>query len=216
MSVFGFYFVSGLMREAGWPRKQGLFRKEVLDTTILDSAIDQMIDWAAGLGAGRPTLALQTIAEMFGDRDWSGDSAPNIKKFVEGSRTGQASSQDSDPIAPHEVVQPTRFAPTGSTVPAKALTDMHMLLEQLFLEGVLLGIGNPKAFEAWYQAHLNHHAQNLDFMRRAGLAVEGLPDLMQFFADSEEILQRYALEIGPLPAIPGKLLADAKALGRHV
>ncbi len=39
MSIFGFYFVSGLLREAGWPKKQGFFKKEVLDTTILDSAL---------------------------------------------------------------------------------------------------------------------------------------------------------------------------------
>lgn len=50
MAIVGFYFVSGLLRVAGWPRKQGVFRKEVLDTAILDSAIDQMVDWAAALG----------------------------------------------------------------------------------------------------------------------------------------------------------------------
>jgi hypothetical protein len=66
MAIFGFYFVSGLLREAGWPRKQGLFRRDVLDTTILDSAIDQMVDWAASLGAGRPALALQIVARPGG------------------------------------------------------------------------------------------------------------------------------------------------------
>jgi hypothetical protein len=78
MSVFAFYFVSGLLREAGWPRKQGMFRTEVVDTTVLDSTVDQMIDWAAGLGACRPHLALQMIAEMFRDRDWNTSAAPNI------------------------------------------------------------------------------------------------------------------------------------------
>jgi dGTPase len=65
MATFGCFFVTGLLREAGWPRPQGLLRKEVIDTMILDSAIDQMIDWSAAIGAGRPRLGLQVIAEMF-------------------------------------------------------------------------------------------------------------------------------------------------------
>ena len=63
MSIFGFYFVSEILREAGWPRRKGVFNSTaVIDTIILDGATDQMIDWAAALGAGRPTLALQALA----------------------------------------------------------------------------------------------------------------------------------------------------------
>lgn len=218
MAIIGLYFVSGLLREAGWPRKQGFFRKEVLDTTILDLAIDQMVDWAAALGAGRPRLALQVIAEMFRDRDWSSDSGPNIKKFIEGARTEKTTWRVTDAIAPHDVVQPTRFAGTGPTVDAKALTDdrMRLGLEQWFLEGVLWGMSNPKAFETWYQTHSEHQMRNLEFMRQSGLAVDAPSDLSRFLADSEELLRSYERDVGSLPAIPERLLADARALGRNV
>ena len=86
MSIFGFYFVGSFLREAGWPRRRGMFRGESYDTAIVDAVIDQMIDWAAALGAGRPRLALQVIAEMFRDRDWEGDHAPNIKMIVDESQ----------------------------------------------------------------------------------------------------------------------------------
>ena len=56
MSIFGVYFVVSLLREAGWPRKQGVFGGETYDTTIADAAIDEMVDWAASLGSGRPML----------------------------------------------------------------------------------------------------------------------------------------------------------------
>jgi hypothetical protein len=218
MAIFGFYFVSGLLREAGWPRKQGLFRKDVLDTTILDSAIDQMVDWAASLGAGRPALALQIVAEMFRDRDWESDNGPNIKKFVEGARAEKDSWRVTDAIAPHDVVQPTRFAGMGPTVDAKALTDerMRLGLEQWLLEGVLWGLGNPKAFETWYRSHTEHHMKNLEFMQQAGLAVEAPLDLQQFFANSEDLVRSYERDVGPLGAIPERLRADARALGRDV
>ncbi len=58
MSLFGFYFVTSLLREMGWPRKQGLFRRVAIDSTVADGAIDQMVNWAASLGAGRPPASL--------------------------------------------------------------------------------------------------------------------------------------------------------------
>ena len=68
MSIFAFYFVGNLLREAGWPRKLGLFKGEGYATIIADGVIDQMVTWGASLGAGRPSLALQVLAEVYRDR----------------------------------------------------------------------------------------------------------------------------------------------------
>lgn len=235
MSIFGFYFVSELLREAGWPRKKGRFNNTaVIDTLILDHAIDQMIDWAAALGAGRPTLALQTIAEMFGDRDWNTDGRPDIKVFIEDTRTENEGWRVTDPIAPHEIVQPMRFAGAGAhhqavegilktgpkwkgpTIPLKGFKEFRVPLEYWYLYGLLWGLGNPKAFETWYDAHFEDRINNLEAMVQAGLEIEAPSDLAQFLADSENILRNYERDIGPLPEIPDSLLADAKALGRDV
>ncbi len=43
--IIGFHFFASLLHETGWPRKQGLFRRLVVDTTIVDLIIDQMITW---------------------------------------------------------------------------------------------------------------------------------------------------------------------------
>ncbi len=232
MSIFGFYFVSGILREAGWPRRKGVFNSTaVVDTIILDSAIDQMVDWAAALGAGRPTLALQAIAEIFRGRDWSSDDRPKINVFIEAARTEQESWRATDAIAPHEVVQATRYAGAdahrqaaegimkrgakwkGPTMDVKDFKELREPLEHWFLQGVLWGIGNTKAFETWYRAHYEARTSNLEFMSESGLAIEPPADLRQFSADCEHILRNYERDIGPLPAIPEPLLADARALG---
>ena len=50
MSIFGFYFVTQLLREAGWPRKQGILKGESYDTVVADAALAQSVDWALLLG----------------------------------------------------------------------------------------------------------------------------------------------------------------------
>lgn len=216
MSIFGFYFVSGLLREAGWPRKKGLLNKAVLDTAILDAAIFQMIDWAACLGAERPMLALQAIAEIYRERDWNSDDVPEISKLINGLKAKDELWRATSGVVPRDVVRPTRFADAGPTLDAKALTDARArsALEKWFLLGLLWGFSNPEAFRSWYKLYASDLMDGLPAMRQAGLMVDVPADLPQLLAESEAILRRYERDIGPLPDIPAKLLADARALGR--
>lgn len=233
MSIFGFYFVSGLMQEAGWPRRKSVFNSTaVVDVMILDHAIDQMIDWAAALGAAYPRLALQTMAEVFRDRDWNSDGRPDIKSFIDAARRENESWRGTDVLAPHEVVQRARFAGhdahrraaegiqkkgakwKGPTMDVKNFKELRVPLEQWFLEGVLWGFGNPDAFGKWFEAHYEDQIWRVPVMREVGLAVDALPNEAQFLKDSEVILRKYEQEISPLPAILASLMADAQALGR--
>jgi len=216
MSMFGFHFVTGLLQEVGWPRRKGLFNgTAVIDTTILDSAIDQMVDWAAALGAGRPTLALQIVAEAFRDREMQNFERRGIKILIEGGRTENERWRVTEAIAPHDIARPIefRFADNGPTIDVRGFKENRLSLELWFLEGLLWGIDNPRAFETWYQLHYEEQIKMLPLMRKAGVAVVEPLDLPHFLADSEEILRNYEREFGPLPAVPESLLADARALG---
>ncbi|MEX1023362.1 MAG: hypothetical protein WD058_09470 [Dehalococcoidia bacterium] len=104
MSIFGFYFVGNLLREAGWPRKRGLLGSESYDPRVVDMATSQMIEWAAAVAAGRPNRGLQMIAEVLGDRDWSSEDAPKITVFLDGARDtwGKAGAGPSDDIGSAE------------------------------------------------------------------------------------------------------------------
>jgi hypothetical protein len=216
MSIFGYYFVGSLLRDAGWPRKQGLFRAEAYETTIVDSAIDQMVDWGASLGAGRPTIALQMIAEMFRDRNWDGDDAPQIKTFIDGARE---SWKDALNAAPRVILQPIRLGNMfGTSISTKDFQDTRLrtALEQNLLEALLWGLVNPDRFAEWYTGNAEDHRSSLDFMRGSGLAVDELPALEDWFGQCEKIVRNYERDIGLLCAIPKKLLADAQALGLNI
>jgi hypothetical protein len=43
--------------------------------------------------------------------------------------------------------------------------------------------------------------------------VEALPDLTEFFQQSEEIVRNYEREVSSLPAIPERLLSDVREIG---
>lgn len=218
MSIFGFYFVSDLLREAGWPKKQGILRKNVVDTKVLDGAIDQMINWAASIGAGRPQLGLRVLAEMFRNRDWDSDNAPSIRDFINEMRSQNSAWAGSKAMAPKEVVSPSRFARLGKTIDAGKLTDeqMRTALEQFCLEGLLWGIANPEAFGSWYAAYVEDSDRKRSLARAHGLDIEEPSNLSALFEDSEKILRNYEQDIGDLPKIPDRLLLEAKELGWKV
>lgn len=212
MSLLGFYFVHNLLREAGWPRKQGLFGGESYDPSMVDMATVQMIDWAAAVAAGRPERGLQMIAEIFRDRDWSADDAPKITVFLDEVRDkwGQAGTGPSDDIEHAE------FAKNWKSMSVKDFTDARIrnILEQLCLDALLWGLDRPAAFADWYKRKGERHAQMAPLQERAGLQVDAPPPLDQFFADCAEVLNGYEAEVGSLPAIPERLLNDARSVGR--
>lgn len=214
MSVFGLYFVGNLLREAGWPRKQGLFGRESYDSIVLDAAMVQMINWAASLGAGRPVRALQMIAEMNRDRDWSGPDAPRIKDFLD--EVGDAWGNDG--AGPSDDIEGAIFQKHGKSISAQDFTQPQMrnILEQLCLDGLLWGLGYPDAFARWYQAQIERHEAMSPVRERAGLKIDPPLPLEQFFDDNAAILEEYESEIGMLPAVPERLVSDARSLGRAI
>jgi len=219
MSIYGQYFVVNLCRESGWPRTTGLlFKKSVIDSMVFDGVIDQMINWAAALGAGRPKLALQMIAEMFRNRDWSGDDAPSIIEFIEAARQQLDSWDSGQPVAPQDVVTRPKFTQLGKTIGAEKLIDpqMRIALEQFCLEGILWGLANPQSFADWYDRYFQDIDGQIAFARRAGVNLDDPKPLSEMFEDSETILRNYERDIEPLPNIPEKLAFEFSMLGRDI
>jgi hypothetical protein len=213
MSILGHYFVGAFLRHMGWPRKLGLLRGEGYDTTIVDGAVAQMVDWAATLGATRPRIALSMIAEMFQDRDWNSESAPQIAQFVTNAR----SNWDRIPTAaPRDVVAPIAVSKHfGKVISSKDFQDPRIgqMLEQVVLEALLWGLANPDRLTSWYSQTRERHHASLDRLHGAGLAVDELPSLEDWAAQCEDAIHDYELNMGALPAPHPKLLADATVLG---
>lgn len=217
MSIFSFYFLTTILHQAGWPRRRGLFSSEaVVDTLIADAAIDLMVDWSAALGACRPRLALQVIAGMFHNSDWEGQNAPRILDVINESKDMWNAQSNK---APRDIVKSFKLSKHfGKMVRVKDLKDNHIrtALEQICLEGLLWGLANPDHFKTWYESKEKSQREHLPLMQKAGLAVDSIPTLSEFLKESEEMLKGYESEVNPLPAIPPRLLADARTLGREI
>jgi len=217
MAIFGFYFVTTLLKQAGWPKRRSVFNSEaIINTLITDSIINQMIDWSAALGACRPKRALQMIAYMHKDKDWGGENAPRILDFINKAKDVWSSQ---DKTAPHDIIGPLNLSKHfGETMRSKDLKDKRIstALEGICQTGLLWGLANPDRFKSWYESDYEKSKENLPMMQESGLKVDSIPNLSEFLKESEEILNGYEKKISPLPEIPPKLLADARALGREI
>ncbi|HEY6541474.1 MAG TPA: hypothetical protein VIZ18_11070 [Ktedonobacteraceae bacterium] len=212
MAIFGYYFITNMLQGTGWPRRQGLLKKEVVNTLLLETIENQMINWAAAIGAGRPNLALQLIAFCYQNKDWNGDNAPEIKSFIESERERIGSEID-----PYTIMAPLKFQKYGETIPAKVIEDLgsRNAFEQIFMDGLLYGLGNPKRYEAWYEADLKDFEKKKPTYNRMGLQVgEKLPSLSENYVNAEEIVHSYEQAMGvSLPTtIPHRLIADVKTV----
>ncbi len=216
-SIFGFYYVVGLLSHMGWPRRRGLFSSEaVVDSLILDSAIDQMIDWSASIGACRPNVALQIIASIFRDMDWSSKEALDIGVETENLKKQWVERGNYD--NPREAVKPVKFSKTSKVISMKQLKhkDIQHALEVYFYESLMWGLVNSDNFKSYYSANEKRQRDQLPEYKKAGLAVDSIPTLDQILKDGEEIIKGYEKEVRPLSVVPQKLLNGAISLGIEV
>jgi hypothetical protein len=201
----------------GWPRRRGLFSSEaVVDSLILDSAIDQMIDWSASIGACRPDLALQIVASIFRDMNWESKDAFNISAEIANLKNQW--KERSNTNNPREIVKPVKFSKTSKVISMKQLKhkDIQHALEVYFYESLMWGLVNPAEFKNYYQENEKRQRGNLPEYKAAGLAVDSIPTLDSILNDGEEILKGYEKEIRPLSPVPQKLKSDAISLGIKV
>lgn len=215
-SIFGFYFVFGLLEHMGWPRRRSLFNSTaIVDSLILDSTIDQMIDWAASIGACKPDLALRIIATTFRGNDWNSEDSFNLLKAINDSEKSWKGRGNTNP---RDIVKPIRFSKIQKVVRAKQLKDesIKTTLEQYFLEGLIWGLINSNSFKKYFETDEKRRKDNLTFYKEAGLDVDYAQTLNQFIREGEEIIVGYEKDIRPLSLIPEKLLNDVLSLGIEI
>lgn len=212
MAILGLYFTKNMLNQTGWPRKKGVFSKSVIDSAILDGIINQMIDWAASVGAGRPKLAIQVLAYEFMGKDWGSGDAPDIVKCFMLMEKDLHQNK-----APHEIVERETITKSfGALVRGDITTDKQFiaLLENYFIIGVVLGLGGKESFESWHSKMNEDFEKNEELYKTARLDVGGLRSLNQYYEASAEIVMLYLKEMDvKQPKIPKNLLEDARSLG---
>jgi hypothetical protein len=216
MSIFGYFYIVYLLKEMDWPRKRGFFRQLAYDTTVVDMAIDQMIQWAAALGAGRPLLALQMIAEMNRNQDWDSEDAPQIIKAINIARKQWDQKLNA---SPQEIIAPIRFEKKyGKYIHPNVLGDKFILkmTEGYVLLGLLWGLVNKARFIRWYSEEHKRFETRKELYNQMKLNVESPPIIGEYYQQCGEIVRAYEQKFNMLPKIPNKLLSDAKILGIEV
>ena len=214
MSFLAYHFIEGVLIKSGGPKRKSLFNSEaVFDSILVDTVVEQMIDYASALGACRSKLALQIISNMFKDRNWDTDDAPNILVFINKMEEWKIENI----IAPHEIIKlPSFVEHFGKTVPVSILhkREMQADLEQKFLFALLLGLANPDKFKLWFEEDFKEKENKLEEYKKAGLDIDFIPTLQQYLKSCDGIVKDYEEKMGSLStAIPPKLLLDAQKLG---
>ncbi|MBI2621989.1 MAG: hypothetical protein HYW63_05100 [Candidatus Levybacteria bacterium] len=225
-SIFGFYYVVGLLRQMNWPRRRGLLNSEaVVSSFVLDSTIDQMIDWSASIGACRPKLALEIIATMFRGNDWDSKESFDIVKVVSDSKPLWNERGNKNP---RDIVKPSKFSKDIDPINLKALekdvisskdlksSEMREALEVYFFESLVWGLFNSNNFKTYFELNEKKDKEKLPDYEKAGLGVGSIPSLDQILKDGEEIIRGYEKEIRSLSPIPQKLIKDVGSLGIEV
>jgi len=213
-SIFGFYYIMGLLSHMGWPRRKSLLNSTaVVDSIILDSAVEQMIDWAASIGACRPKLALQIIATMLRGTDWDSKDAMNLSEEVTKMKKQWAERGNSD--NPREAVKPVKFSKHSKVMAMKQLKDKEIshAFEVYCYESLIWGLTNSDNFKTYFSANEERQREKMPEYKKAGLAVDYIPTLDQILKEGEEILKGYEKEIRELSPIPQKLQNDAISVG---
>lgn len=173
--------------------------KEVYDLAILDPTMDQLMDWGASLGAGRPKLALSILAYEYKDRDWDTDDAPDIEMYVAESNNQLAEGgKDLNNTAPHELLETFYFSKYfKKSAPANVFGEatIKTALEQHFIDALLYGLSHSAEYENWYENYLQEHLDNKDTYEKMGLDMEELPSLEQSYVNAEAIIDAYQQEL---------------------
>ena len=124
----------------------------------------------SSFGGGTPVGWLsRMIAEMFLERDWEGEDAPDMKKFVEDLR-GQSARPWATAASPHEAVSLPRFD-DGSwaalSVEQFDLPEFRRTMENPLLWALLWGLDNPERLEAWYSQNTTEYESMLPLARKS-------------------------------------------------
>ena len=190
------HFVT-MLSSAGWPRRAGLLRREVVDSMVADTLAKGLLDAGMAIGAFDIRLACALVAQLFDRQEWGAD-------FDELLRSKHIEGRD-------------QLINYGETVPLSLIesNEFQSILAFDFVAAVWHGIRNPNDV-----AHaLNELAsQNRQTARRAiaaGMDVDpaALPDSAQGYFDlATGYIEAYEEARGPIPDAPVLLVDLAESV----
>ena len=218
MSRFMQWFVAETLKQSGWPRPKGLFRRLVVNTLVVDGAVQQALHIAVALGAGRPHLGAAIIADTFANNPWTLESTTELLSDLK---------QGEMKVAAHPAMPPwqalyeqDKLSLVARDIPCEQLANdvVQSVFALGFVEAVFWGINHedqlPEVFEK----------EKLSYENTARMAIpHGLnvsasypwQTLEALYEYCENFVKLYELNRQPLAKIP-TALRTAPSMSRRL
>ena len=212
--TFPDFFVFGMLKSMKWPRKVGLLKKhDVVDPMVVEVLCVQLAELGVTLGAGRPAVAAQLLADLFRERDWAEKPLSELLGVLDPSQRVDANSTN----LPWESISTLRFKPASMPWELLANREFRGSVAWLCAEGLVWGLLHPsEAVNAINQHNARVNARVPEY-RRAGLALDPgfvAPSAEGAFATAEEMVTAYQEECRRLVPLPVALAGSPEIRDR--
>ena len=203
--MFAAWYQLGLLAEMGWPRKQGLMRREVVSALAADTAATGLLHMGMAAGAFDVPLACSLVRELF-----SRDSHTPWSEVHETLR--EQYTQGREPLV-------DTFGSEGDD-PSQVMVAADLLRDNLYQSVLAFDF----AAAAWHgvtdrddalvllNGKVASHSETAREMVAAGLEMDtgALPSSAEDYCSAlVDLVRRYEAERRPLPEPPSDLLALA-------
>jgi hypothetical protein len=223
--TFPEFFFFGMLRAANWPRNAGFMKKKaVVDPRIVDQLRDGLAQIGVTLGAGRPALGAQLLADIFRDRDWLAWSFSELLSDLDPSdRVAEAPTK-----LPWEAISQKhgwrlRLAQEPDITKPELMpwdgldAEFRAQLGFACAEGLIWGLLHPAEAVDAINRHSAELSKNMPMLIRAGLGVDpgfSPPNMEQSVSDAEEMVNSYQAECRQLVPLPATLRQSPELLRR--
>jgi hypothetical protein len=211
MSRFTLWFIAEHLRRMGWPKKE-IFGRNYVDSRILDVVVEQSIEIAVGLGAGRPKIGLAIIADIFKNNLWTKESTSKLLQYLDtGLSKIRLNIENNTELFPWQVLcADFKVAPYLKKIEWNKLDDSGFVsvCSKATACGIFWGLINFNEMEAIFNKSKIRYKQITPEVVQHGLAVSvqyPWSSLDQFFMWCEELVQIFESVRPPLSEIPIEL-----------
>ena len=218
MSTFPVWHVEEQLRQMGWPRLKGTFRKKAyVETAVADAAVEGAVRVCVGLGSGRPELALKVLTDMFAANAWTETSVAELLRFL---GQGEEKIAQSPGLRPWQALYAAHhLSPYGDHIPVEQLNNAAFfdIWGAASAQGILWGLTHEGDMPRVFAEDKERHEQAAREAISLGLDVPAQFPWMtldQFYEGCEEFVHLFELVRPPLPQIPTALASAPKISAR--
>ena len=213
MSNVADYLLHGFLSSVGWPiRRFVFFGPRFVKASVLDVATLHVLRFGVGLGAGRPRLAANLIADSF-DRDWTAQAVQELLDDLDEDHGVRGEE------SPWQAVAPLSWSEEGETVAWSVLADDRIgrVYVRAMAKATALGLLHPREAEDAVDRDRAIWRGTQRKYLQAGLEPTEeypWPSNEEFFEHCEDVVRSFEVERRSLVEAPPALLASPRIAWR--